>query len=346
MKAKLRKTYNYILRVLIIVATFGFIYREISVKHDDLAGITETFSEQFNQFYFIAGVIVIVALMLVNWGIEARKWQFLIRKIEDVHYLKAFEATLTGVAVSSFTPNRIGDYLGRVFILEKGNRIQGVLITIIGSVSQFLITFFAGTLSVAIMVFIYRDPISQYMGMSMKSFYFAYASVSLLTLLLYFYSILMFLNVSLLNDFTERILGRKSIKLQRYLGVFSLFKKRELIKVLYFSAWRFLVFAVQFYILLQVFWVNIPLLPGLMIISIVFLTVTIMPTIAITELGIRGSISLYIFSLYFSQQLDPGIWTEIGIVSASSILWLINLAIPALMGAIFVFNLKFFRKND
>lgn len=346
MKAKLRKTYNFILRALIVVATFAFIYREISIKHDDLSGITAKFSDQFSSPYFILGILLILLLMFINWGIESRKWQFLIRKIESVSYPKAYKATLTGVAVSSFTPNRIGDYLGRVFILEKGNRIQGILITIIGSVAQFLTTFIAGTLSVAVMVFIYREPISHYMGMSLKSFYFAYASIGLLTLLIYFYSILLFLNVSVVHDFAEKILGRKSRRLQRYLGVYDLYKKRELLRVLYYSFWRFLVFSFQFYILLLVFGVDLSFIQGIMLISIVFLVVTIIPTFAITELGIRGSISLYIFSLYFSQQEGTGISTDIGVVSASSVLWLINLAIPALLGAMFAFNLKFFRKND
>jgi hypothetical protein len=32
------------------------------------------------------------------------------------------------------------------------------------------------------------------------------------------------------------------------------------------------------------------------------------------------------------------------ILAASSVLWLINLAIPAILGTFFVFSLKFFRK--
>ena len=42
------------------------------------------------------------------------------------------------INISTFTPNRIGEYGGRVFCLEKGDRVKGVLITIIGSIAQFL----------------------------------------------------------------------------------------------------------------------------------------------------------------------------------------------------------------
>jgi len=345
MKAKLRKTYNYIIRFLIILATFGFIYREITHKHD-LAGIYENFSAHIHSVDFILGFLSVLALVFVNWGIEARKWQYLIKKIETVSWLKAFEATLSGVAVSSFTPNRIGDYLGRVFILEKANRIQGILITIIGSMAQFLTTFIAGTAGIAIMVGIYHEPVTRYMGMSEKSFWFAYVSLSLLTLLIYIYSLLFLTNVSVITDITGKIFKKRWEKLKRYVEIFSLYKTGELLKVFYFSAWRFLVFTFQFYILLRVFGADVPIVEGLILIGIVFVAVTIIPTIAITELGIRGSVSLYVFGLYFAQQAPEGGMPEVAVVAASSVLWLINLAFPALMGAVLVFNLKFFRKND
>ncbi|MFT4545450.1 MAG: hypothetical protein ACI9EQ_001925, partial [Bacteroidia bacterium] len=62
------------------------------------------------------------------------------------------------------------------------------------------------------------------------------------------------------------------------------------------------------------------------------------PTIAITELVTRGAVATK-----FLEILSPNVS---GIVSASSMLWLINLAVPALIGVIFIFQLKFFRKSD
>jgi hypothetical protein len=71
---------------------------------------------------------------------------------------------------------------------------------------------------------------------------------------------------------------------------------------------------------------------------------TVIPTIALSELGVRGSVSIFIFALY----LEPiGNWsqnTSLAVFSASGVLWLINLAFPALLGALFVYSLRFFRK--
>ena len=85
---------------------------------------------------------------------------------------------------------------------------------------------------------------------------------------------------------------------------------------------------------------------ALVLVSLVFFLVTVVPTIALTELGVRGTVALYLFGLYFSKK---GVYAgeyNIAVVSASTLLWIINLAIPAIAGTFFVFRLKFFRKNN
>jgi len=72
---------------------------------------------------------------------------------------------------------------------------------------------------------------------------------------------------------------------------------------------------------------------------------TAIPTVTLVELGIRGSVSLYFIGLYFDRFAAVTEEINAGIISSSSTLWLINLAIPALLGTIFVFRLKFFNKR-
>jgi hypothetical protein len=95
--------------------------------------------------------------------------------------------------------------------------------------------------------------------------------------------------------------------------------------------------------------VQIPLIQGLMIISVVFLIMTAIPTVTLAELGVRGSVSLYFIGLYFERYSDLTEMVNLGIISSSSSLWLVNLAIPAILGTFFVYRLRFFRrkaKND
>jgi hypothetical protein len=91
--------------------------------------------------------------------------------------------------------------------------------------------------------------------------------------------------------------------------------------------------------------VNIPLLQGLMIISVVFMIMTAIPTVTLAELGVRGSVSLYFVGLYFTHFSEMTEKINLGILSASSSLWLVNLAIPAIFGTFFVYRLRFFRRR-
>ena len=75
-----------------------------------------------------------------------------------------------------------------------------------------------------------------------------------------------------------------------------------------------------------------------MMISLTYFVMTAIPTIAITELGVRGSVAVYFIGLLTANVSN--------IFMASSMLWLINLAVPALIGVVFIFQLRFFRKSD
>ena len=283
MKTKVRKTYNYLIRFVIIFATYGFIYLQVFQKRD-LRSVFDHFLDGFNRSGFIYTIILLFLLMLLNWGTEALKWQLLIRKIERISWLKSLKATLTGVAVSSFTPNRIGDYFGRVFILEKANRIEGVFITILGSMSQLLVTFVLGTSGIFIMFFTYHHTLLDYFNIPLHLYKYMLWGGAILVLGLNTLFILLFLNVSLLSAFSRRFKGKTMERITTYIQVLSAFRTSELIGIIFLSLFRFLVFSGQMYILLQLFSVKLPIIPAMVIIAVIFFVMTMIPTIAITVL--------------------------------------------------------------
>ena len=92
----------------------------------------------------VVNISLVVLMMLLNWFLESLKWRFLISKIERVTIKRSVRAIFSGITVSAFTPNRVGEYAGRVFCLDKGDRIQAVLITVIGSMAQLITTIVFG----------------------------------------------------------------------------------------------------------------------------------------------------------------------------------------------------------
>jgi len=69
------------------------------------------------------------------------------------------------------------------------------------------------------------------------------------------------------------------------------------------------------------------------------------PTIALAEIGIRGSVAVYVFKFYFEYIHNTEVINPLAIIAASSVLWLVNLALPAIVGTFFVGRLHFFSKK-
>lgn len=336
-KTKIGKLYNISLRLLIIIVTWGFVYKKVFYEKDPQA-IFNTFLSLIHDSPLTSLLIAVILMMPLNWGLEAAKWKFLISKIEKIPLIKSFEAVLTGASISFFTPNRIGEYFGRIFILEKGGRLEGIIITILGSISQLTITILTGSLALLLIRPQIVPEIPAYPGL-------IYYSVVALILFLDILLLLIYFNVSLISNLGRRFIHTRIGKYIRIFRILKKFRMPELLKVLGFSFSRYIVFSLQYYLLLRIFSVPIPFFDGMVIISLVFLVITVIPTVALTELGIRDSAAIYLFGMYFSMTGTVSDEVNLGILTATTFLWLLNLVVPAITGTIFVYRLKFFRKK-
>ena len=259
---KLRKIENLLIQVLIFIATYIFIYKQVFQK-SNLPGLLRTLEDDLVTTGFLSQMLVILLLMMGNWCLEAYKWKYLIGKIESIGFFKALQAVLTGVSISSFTPNRVGEFFGRVFILRKASHIEGILITIVGSISQLLVTVFAG--SVSLLVFI-----PHYLPDSSYSHGYLYYGIAAVVVMLDFLLLGMFFNLSFLSAFKERILEERLQKIRRFFRVFAFYHNRELVRVMMLSLTRYLVFSAQFYLLLRMFDVRIPYFNAIVLISLIY----------------------------------------------------------------------------
>ena len=337
-KTKLSKSYNILIRLGIVLLTLYFIYDQVFYRKD-LATIIDFIPSlsKSNRFFINLGFVVL--LFPINQILEAVKWKYLISKLENISVWTATKAVLTGISVSMFMPNRVGDYLGRVFVLKTANRIQAVLVTIIGSISQLLTTIIYGSLAVLFFFPWYWD-------MDVQLNVWIYSGLLLGTIVMIFISVFAYLNFASFSDIIKRISGRFYERIRKYTEVFSLYDSKNLLLVLLISGLRYIVFSFQFYLLLKAFQVPVNYYAAIILIGVIYLLMTIIPTIALTELGVRGSVSLYVFALYLEAF---GLWNEqtsLGVLSATSLLWLINLALPALLGVIFIYSLRFFRRYN
>ena len=274
---------------------------------------------------------MVIFLALINWGIEARKWQVLLKPLQRIRFLRAYRSVLSGLALSLNTPNRMGEYGGRILYVKEGSRLKAISLSIVGSISQLIITLILGCLGLMYLLFFQNLPTGYVMGLSLYWIKVLLFISSIATALI----ILFFFRLSWLIKLLEKIPG--SSKFIGYFNVLEAFTAKLLLRLLSLSFFRYLVFVLQYILLLQVLHVDIFWFDSFCIITILFLVLAIVPSFAIADLGIRGKFSTGLFSLY-SQN-------TVGILGTTFGIWFINLFIPALAGSILILGIKFFKEK-
>jgi hypothetical protein len=332
---KLNKTYNFLLKIIIITASFGYISYQLFFN-ENYTKVMQLFSSSYSLKKTILMLLIIIVLMMINWSIEAYKWRYLINKIEKISFAKALKAILSGLSVSTFTPNRVGEFLGRVFILKKANPWKAIFITILCSMSQLMITLLIGSISLIVYILVY------YSKHQVLPMYIFYIFIGLL-IIANFSIFSVFFNVSFISKWLNLLMKPKWRKMKAYLKVFSFFKFNELRNTLLFSFSRYLVFSFQFYLLLKFFGLPLNIFEGFFLISLIYFVLSAIPSIAIAEIGIRGSVAVGVFDFYYNSTLNLNVNYNFGVIAASSVLWLINIALPAFIGNYYVMELNFFK---
>ncbi len=261
-------------------------------------------------------LLMVILLVPVNWGIEAFKWKFLLQDIEKMSFTYAFKAVFAGVALAILTPARLGEYGGRIWYLTKGNRSRGAIVTGIGALGQITATLLLGLAGSIYFLSIQErfELFDPELGLAIV------IGLSAVVLILYYH-------IDQLTRFLPRLpyLNSKKWVLNSIEGLSS-FSHRRLNILLALSILRLLVYSSQFALILLLFKVEVSFLDAALLSSAVFLGQMLLPLPALAELGSRAALALLIFGTFSASPLS--------IISASLLLWLLNLSIPAMIGAV------------
>jgi len=322
---------NYVLGPLIFLALCLAIYSQLSKQHnwrDSLQIIKQSLSSGSQWKLWL-----VVLLMALNWVLEARKWQFCNQQLQIIPISRAVKAVLAGIAVASFTPNRVGEYFGRILFIPEGNRGKTISLTIVGSMAQFLVTIFCGGLGLIYLEWWIRNetsPAHPFLHLSLTVLLAGVALTLLLLLILYFR----------LSWFVRWVhqWDRKGIVIN-YVKVIKEVPLRALSWILCLSFIRYLVFIIQYGLLFSLFGVALTTLQLFSGIAVMFLVMAVIPTFSfLTDLGIRWEASIQLMELFSANTT--------GIFTASFGIWIINLILPALIGSLLILRTKIFRPDE
>jgi len=329
LSTKYKRILNYVVGPVLFVILAFSIYRKITAQ-PHLRQSWEFMRDTINQNRYL--LLLMLALMVMNWTFEARKWQLLIRPVQRVSLFKSFKAILSGLSFSIFIPNGIGEYVGRMLYLDEGNRLRSVVVSFVGSLAQILITLICGVVGLNYLFAQVPAYNAETIGLSafwLKAMLYAVYAFIILFLLLYF-------KISLFATLFEKIPFVHQHRV--FIDSLETYQTMLLLRILLISFVRYLVFIAQYVLVFYLFNVAMPLFWAICSVSVLFLVMAIVPTIPIAELGVRGEISLKIFGMLTQNIL--------GIVGAAAFIWLVNIIIPSLAGSLFVLNSRLFKKSE
>lgn len=276
-------------------------------------------------------LLLLVMLMCINWGIEARKWHVLVSRIQPVSFFTAYKAVLSGVSFSLFIPNGIGDYAGRLAYMGEGKRLKSITLTLVGSMAQLIITLTTGFLGLLYLSRNVWPAVYKFEALSMywiNGILFLTGIATLLMLFIFFklnWLTIMFEKLPFVHKYRFMVENLETISLI------------DLTRILSLSASRYLVFIVQYIIMLHIFNVQLNMADAVSTVSVLFLVLAILPTIPVADLGMRGGAALQLFGLLSINKL--------GIIATTAGIWLINLILPAVAGSLFILGIKLFRNR-
>ncbi len=287
-----------IIKLLIVSIALFYIYQQLQ---DDKKINWSIIS----SYLSVQSAIILMGFSAVNWIFEIFKWKHLVYSFKEISFFEAMKQSLGSLTASIFTPNRIGEYGAKVLYFTKENSKQIVLLNFIGNSSQMLVTTFFGMIGILLIGF--KFQISNWV---------IFGCIVIAFLLLYFLK-----NIE--------IYGFSIKKLIQKIASFPLVFHR---KNLLLSVLRYLVFSTQFYILLLIFDIDVAFEIAFGTIFSMYLLASIIPSIHLMDVAIKGSVAVYLFGLIGVES-----WK---IIAITSLMWLYNLVLPVIIGSYFVLRFK------
>lgn len=304
------------LKWLILVASYSFLtYKLITFDR------YEVLANEWNQipilrFWWLSLVFI---LLPVNWLLEAIKWQMLVSKIQESSLFYAVKAILSGIFTGFFTPNRVGEMVGRVSFLKNENRKSGVTLCILNSLTQNIIMVLFG-IPACILFFLSQNKIlnTEIVG------YLLILIISLILFGLFFYN---------LPQLSQRLkLTRFSAKFSSFSDCLSEYSATDLLRIMLITLLRYSVFCAQFYFMLLFFGVEIEVWQALIAIPTSYLFVTFTPSLAFSEAAVRSSYAVLVIGAFS--------FSEIPIILAGVSIWVVNFVFPMLVGSVIMVKSK------
>ncbi|WP_223032704.1 lysylphosphatidylglycerol synthase domain-containing protein [Hanstruepera marina] len=309
---KTKQFYLVLIKISIVVGAFYFIYHKLS-SNESLSFLNFVDYLKENRRFSLKTVSFLVFLSIFNWFFEILKWQVLASHIKKISFTQSLEQSLGSLTASLFTPNRVGEYGAKIMYFQSKFRKKIAFLNLLGNVFQMTITVTLGLIGLIFFIKKYDLDIN----------YLKVARFSGIILLFIFFGYL---------STKQNVIKVRGFSLKKVLEFIKILPTQIYFKGLLLALIRYLAFSFQFYWLLHVFGVDVSYFNAMVVITSMYLLASVIPSIFIFDVIIKGSVAVYLFDIVGVNEL-----TTLSIVT---IMWLLNFVLPSIIGSGFVIKFK------
>jgi hypothetical protein len=295
-----------VVKLLIVGGAFYFIYNQLA-QNDKLDW--QKFIVLFKKNQSVSGIAFILLFSVLNRYFEILKWQNLAQVIHKISVSEATKQVLGALTAGLFTPNGIGEYAGKALFFEKKDTKKVVFLNLICNGIQMVLTVIFGVFGL--------------MYFNSKYNVITPTTVALLSGLLF----VLFLVFFLLKKITI-----KGYSIEKLIHKINEIPKPIHQKNTLLGICRYLVFSHQYYFLFLAFDVDLPYFTLIATITTVYFLASSLPTFQFLDFAVKGSVAVYFFGI-----LGVNEWI---VVFISTLMWLLNVVLPVIIGSYYVLNFK------
>lgn len=299
-------------KLIVLALLIYVIYSQVFLTYDTDA-LVDTFVEKYrsgNAYLLLLALL----FMPVNWLLEMHKWRILVAHFQPLSSGLAWKAILTGVCLAIITPARLGEYGGRLTGIDKENISNALAANFISSTSQNIINVVLGVVA----LFLFNE--------AYEIFTLNIRQVGLTALAMVVLGIIVIYRYNSIKSYVRKLLSnRLNINIR-----LSSFTRAGVTKVMNFAFLRYLVYVLQYIILLYFYGVTEDLTGLVLGVAVIYLFQSMVPLPPVLSIFARGEVAIFVWGIFTTNLL--------GILAATFTLWTINLLIPALIGYIILWK--------
>jgi hypothetical protein len=284
-----KKFISFALKATILSLACYFIIHQYVNKGDNLKQF-ESLISRIPTAHVIIIMSLVVVLMIANWSLEALKWKYLTRNLAKITLWQAIEGVFCGLTWAVITPNRFGEYGGRVMYLPPRRRIHGVFAMAVGAFGQNVVTNVLGFIALAWFAYTFLN-----LNTLMMSGAFVLSCTSIA------FFLILFFNIKWAVWLLDRIPFLK--KFHRFFEIMGRYRFAELRTIMYFCLGRFFIFSFQYYLVIHLLVPQIPMYEVFLMVFIVFFIQSALPSLDLFDIAVRSAVATTVFNYVTDQHV-------------------------------------------